>query len=134
QLVSDDALQRRYVHVFHLFTVRERAAFVNSRLRQSAHSARRRCATPVRGAAAHRATAGPRSDPCPGAQSPGTSVSISVSQARAVASPGMRPSPRGGREPTGRTVGALGRAGSLNWLAKTRRQNTVSHFLISARE
>src|SRR5690625_7665179 len=67
------------------------------------------------------------------AQSPGTSVSISVSQARAVASAGMRQSPRGDSEPPASTFGALGRAERLNWLAKNRRQNTVSHFLISAR-
>src|SRR5699024_4703470 len=38
QLIGDDALQRRHVHAFHLFTVRERTSFVNSRLRQSANA------------------------------------------------------------------------------------------------
>src|SRR5690606_9767120 len=67
-------------------------------------------------------------------QSPGTSRSISASQAVDAASEGIRQSPRGESEPPASTFGAFGRAERLNWLLKKRLVNTVSQCLISSRE
>src|SRR3954454_23728053 len=66
-------------------------------------------------------------------QSEGT-FSSSRSQAAALASLGMRQSPRGDMVPPALTLGPLGSADRLNWLAKKRRRNTSSQERISARE
>ena len=52
---------------------------------------------------------------------PQSSVCRSASQAAAEASDGIRQSPRGDNEPPATTLGPLGIADRLNWLAKNRR-------------
>ena len=63
----------------------------------------------------------------------GTFASSSASQATALASEGIRQSPRGLIVPPALTLGPLGRALRLNWLAKNRLQKTSSQCRIAGR-
>src|SRR6185369_8709639 len=56
----------------------------------------------------------------------------SASQASGTASEGMRQSPRGERLPPGDTLGPLGMAERLYWLAKNRPRKASSHLTIVA--
>ncbi len=59
--------------------------------------------------------------------------STSSSQALALASEGIRQSPRGDMVPPALTFGPFGSADRLNWLAKNRFTNTTSQPRIAAR-
>ena len=63
----------------------------------------------------------------------GTFASSSASHATALASDGIRQSPRGLIVPPALTLGPLGRAERLNWLAKNRWQKTSSQCRIAGR-
>ena len=70
---------------------------------------------------------------CRSGQLFGTLRSSSASQAAALASDGIRQSPRGDIDPPALTLGPLGSADRLNWLAKNRRTNTSSQRRTVAR-
>ena len=74
-----------------------------------------------------------RTDRGRGRQPSGTLASSSSSQARPPASDGIRQSPRGDSEPPATTLGPLGSAERLNWLAKKRRTKTSSQRRMVAR-